>query len=520
MCHPAASKPDDLRLLGDIRGAGERSAALAVDIRGDGFELVGGARRENRLNSGFGKFARDRSADAGTCAGDNGNALGHILRHVRLAAWAILEWDSKYGMTHSAAGRDNVVRRNMGGAQMKRTLAHAAMPMTLAFMIGLGGGSASAGQYDTGASDTTIKIGQTYPLSGPDSGAAFGARAMAAYFAMLNDKGGINGRKIDLHTLDDGYSPPKTVEQTRRLVESDGVLLIFASLGTPTSEAVRPYLNSKKIPQLFLVTGASSVVDPKRYPWTMAGIPSYAAEGRIFAKYVLAEKPDAKIGILYDDDFGRDHLDAFVGELGDRASKMVVGKASYQITDPTLTSQIITLKSSGADTVYLITQGRASPQSVSAVRALGWNPLILLPGVSTSKGIIGSVGDEALKGVVSGGYMKDPTDPAYADDPAVKDYLAWVEKYIPAADQRIDRSAPNGFVAGQLMAEVLRRCGDDLTRANVLHQATSLKNFTTPMLLPGITINTSSTNYLPFGELQMVRYDGTRWAPFGKPIAD
>jgi ABC-type branched-subunit amino acid transport system substrate-binding protein len=402
---------------------------------------------------------------------------------------------------------------------MKRLVANTLVSVALSMLMAAGAGPANAGKYDTGASDTTIKIGQTYPLSGPDSGAAFGARGMAAYFAMLNDKGGINGRKIALQTLDDGYSPPKTVEQTRRLVESDGVLLMFASLGTPTSEAVRPYLNNKKIPQLFLVTGASSVVDPKRYPWTMAGIPSYAAEGRIFAKYVLAEKPDAKIAILYqDDDFGRDHLDAFLGQLGDRASKMVVAKASYQITDPTLTSQMITLRDSGADTVYLITQGRASPQSVTAVRALGWNALVLLPGVSTSKGIIGSVGDEALKGVVSGGYMKDATDPANADDPAVKDYLAWVEKYVPASDQRIDKSAANGYVAAELMAEVLRRCGDDLTRANVLQQATHLKDISMPMLLPGVTVETSPTNYFPFGELQMERYDGTRWAPFGKPI--
>lgn len=403
---------------------------------------------------------------------------------------------------------------------MKHAISTALMPIALSAFIAVGAGPASAaGKYDTGASDKAIKIGQTYPLSGPDSGAAFGARAMAAYFAMLNDKGGINGRKIELQTLDDGYSPPKTVEQTRRLVESDGVLLMFASLGTPTSEAVRPYLNNKKIPQLFLVTGASSVVDPKRYPWTMAGIPSYAAEGRIFAKYILAEKPDAKIAVLYqDDDFGRDHLDAFIGQLGDRAAKMVVAKASYQITDPTLTSQIITLKGSGADTVYLITQGRASPQSITAVRALGWNPLILLPGVSTSKGIIGSVGDEALKGVVSGGYMKDATDPANANDPEVKDYLAWVEKYVPASDQRIDKSAANGYVAAELMAEVLRRCGDNLTRANVLQQATHLQDVRIPMLLQGVTVETSPTNYFPFGELQMERYDGTRWAPFGKPI--
>jgi branched-chain amino acid transport system substrate-binding protein len=400
---------------------------------------------------------------------------------------------------------------------MRRPIA--AISSALAVLIALGAGPAGAGQYDTGASDGTIKIGQTYPYSGPDSGAAFGARAMAAYFAMLNDQGGINGRKIDLQSLDDGYSPPKTVEQTRRLVEQDGVLLIFASLGTPTGEAVRPYLNRKKVPQLFLVSGASSLVDPQRYPWTMAGIPSYAGEGRIFAKYLLAEKPDAKIAILYQyDDFGRDHLDAFLEELGDRASKMVVAKASYQVTDPTLTSQIITLQGSGADTVYLIAQGRAAPQSVSAVRGLGWDPLILLPSVSTSKGIIGSVSDEALKGVVSAGYMKDPTDPSLADDPAVKDYLAWMEKYVPTADWRFEKSSPVGYVAGQLIAEVLRRCGDDLTRANVLRQATNLKNFTMPILLPGITINTSPTNYFPFGAMQMERYDGARWAPFDKPI--
>jgi ABC-type branched-subunit amino acid transport system substrate-binding protein len=385
--------------------------------------------------------------------------------------------------------------------------------------MALGAGPAGAGQYDTGASDTSIKIGNTYPYSGTGSGASSGARAMAAYFTMLNEHGGINGRKIDFDSLDDGYSPPKTVEQTRRLVESDGVLMIFASLGTPTSEAARAYLNTKKVPQLFLITGASSVVDPQRYPWTMAGIPSYAAEGRIFAKYLLAEKPDAKVAILYqDDDFGRDHLDAFIGQLGDRAPKMVVAKASYQITDPTLTSQMITLKGSGADTIYLIAQGRAAPQSVTAVRALGWNPLVLLSSVSTSKGIIGSVGDEALKGVISGGYMKDPTDPALVNDPAIRDYLAWLDKYVPVNDKEADRSAPVGYVLAQLMTEVLKRCGDNLTRANVLQQATHLQDFMMPMLLPGLAINTSPTNYFPFGGLQMERYDGARWVPFGKPI--
>ena len=403
---------------------------------------------------------------------------------------------------------------------MKRPIPVALMPVALAAFVAVAAGPAgAAGQYDTGASDSTIKIGQTYPYSGPGSGASSGARAIAGYFAMLNDQGGINGRKIDFISLDDGYSPPKTVEQTRRLVEADGVLLIFASLGTPTGEAVRSYLNSRKVPQLFLVTGASTLIDPQRFPWTMVGLPSYAAEARIFAKYLLAEKPDAKVGILYqDDDFGRDHLDAFLAELGRRAAKMVVAKASYLNTDTTLNSQIITLKSSGADAVYLITQGRASPQSVTAVRALDWNPLVLLPSVSTSKGIIGPAGNDALKGVVSAGYEKDPTSPALTNDPAVKEYLAWMKKYTPAADWESDQSAPIGYVMAQLMAEVLRRCGDDLTRANVLRQATSLKDFTLPMLLPGLTVNTSPTNYFPIRGMQMERYDGVRWVPFGKPV--
>jgi branched-chain amino acid transport system substrate-binding protein len=403
---------------------------------------------------------------------------------------------------------------------MRRSVPIRLLPAALAALIAAAAGPAAAGQYDTGASDSTIKIGQTYPYSGAGSGASSGARAMAGYFTMLNDHGGINGRKVDFISLDDGYSPPKTVEQTRRLVEQEGVLAIFASLGTPTGEAVRPYLNTKKVPQLFLITGASAVVDPQKYPWTMVGLPSYAAEGRIFAKYLLAEKPDAKVGILYqDDDFGRDHLDAFLAQLGGRAATMVVAKASYQVTDTTLSSQMITLKGAGADAVYLITQGRASPQSVTAVRALDWAPLVLLPSVSTSKGIIGPAGDEALKGVISAGYEKDPASPALADDPAVKAYLAWMKKYTPATDWGSDQSSPVGYDMAGLMAEVLRRCGDDLTRANVLKQATGLTNFTMPMLLPGLTVNTSPTNYFPIGGMQMERYDGVRWVPFGKPVS-
>jgi ABC-type branched-subunit amino acid transport system substrate-binding protein len=403
---------------------------------------------------------------------------------------------------------------------MRQRISKALLPAALAALVlGMASPAGAAGNYDTGATDTSIKLGQTFPYSGPASGATPIARAIRGYFAWLNDQGGINGRKVDLVSLDDGYSPPKTVEQTRRLVEEDGVLAMFGSLGTPTGEAARNYLNAKKVPQLFQISGSSSLVDPKRYPWTMLGIPSYAAEGRIYAKYILAEKPDAKIGILYqDDDFGRDHLEAFLAELGSRAANMVVAKVSYQITDPMLTSQMITLKSSGADALYLITQGRPAPQSVTEVRALDWNPLVLLPSVDTSKGIIGPAGDEALKGVISSGYEKDGANPTLQDDPAVKAYLAWMRKYVPEADWKSDESSPAGYDLGAMMADVLRRCGDDLTRANLLNQATSINGFRMPMMLPGLSVKTSPTNYFPLRGLQMERYDGERWVPIGKPV--
>jgi branched-chain amino acid transport system substrate-binding protein len=403
---------------------------------------------------------------------------------------------------------------------MRQLISKALFSPALALLVlGMAAPAGAAGKYDTGATDKSIKLGQTFPYSGPGSGASPIGRAIQGYFAWLNDQGGINGRKVEIVSLDDGYSPPKTVEETRRLVEADGVLAMFGSLGTPTGEAVRSYLNGKKVPQLFQISGASSLADPKRFPWTMLGIPSYAAEGRIYAKYILAEKPDAKIGILYqDDDFGSDHLDAFLAQLGPKAAKMVAAKASYHITDPTLTSQMITLKGSGADTLYLITQGRAAPQSVTAVRALDWSPLVLLPATDTSKGIIGPAGDKALKGVIASGYEKDGANPALQDDPAVKSYLAWMKKYVPEADWKSDQSAPTGYDLAALMAEVLRRCGDDLTRANVLKQATSITGFRMPMMLPGLSIETSATNYAPVHGLQMERYDGTRWVPFGKPV--
>ena len=390
-----------------------------------------------------------------------------------------------------------------------------------AFAAGLAAGHAfAAGTYDSGASDTTIKIGNTWALSGPVSVTSAGERQMAAYFAMINDRGGVNGRKIDFVALDDGYQPPKTVEQTRRLVEQDKVLLMYGQLGTPTNLAVRPYLNGKKVPQLFVTTGSTSLIDPKKYPWTMGFQASYTLESLVFAKYILAERPDAKIGIFYqDDDFGSDHLAPFLAALGDRAKTMVVGKASYAVSDPTVTSQIISLTAAGADTFVLFAQSRAAAQAVSAARDhAGPNALIFVPSAAASKTVMGPLGDEKLKGVMSTDSGKNPSDPAWASDPAVTAYLAWVKKYVPAQDQETAMGSPQSYIQAQALVEVLKRAGDDLTRANIMGAATGLHDLVIPMLLPGITLNTSGTNYFPIHALQLKRYDGARWQLVGKPI--
>ena len=398
---------------------------------------------------------------------------------------------------------------------MRRTLGLAALAVAALTMPAL-----AAGTYDPGASDQAIKIGNTWPYSGPASGTSPLARQMAGYFQRLNEHGGINGRKIDFISLDDGYTPPKTLEDTRRLVEQDQVLLMFGQLGTPTNMAARPYLNARKVPQLFVTTGSNTLIDPRKYPWTMGFQASYAAESTVFAKYILAEHPDARIGILYqDDDFGSDHLDPFLAALGDKARTMVVAKATYAVTDPTLASQIITLKSAGADTLYLITQGRAAPQAVAAARQQpGWDALIFIPFVATAKSVIGPAGADNIKGVMSSDSAKDPSDPTWADDPAVKDYLAWNKKYTPAQDQDSNASSPTGYLSAEMLAEVLKRCGDDLTRANVMKVATSLHDLTLPLLLPGVTLSTSPDNYFPMHTLQMKRFDGTRWVLVGKPL--
>jgi branched-chain amino acid transport system substrate-binding protein len=398
-----------------------------------------------------------------------------------------------------------------------------AAAVTLASVMLAGTTAFAAGKYDQGATDTTIKIGNTFPYSGPVSVTAPQVRQMKAYFDFVNDqKGGINGRKIDFVSLDDGYQPPKTVELTRRLVEQDKVLLMFGSEGTPTQVAVQPYLNSRKIPQLFVLTGSNSLIDPKKYPYTIATGSSYGFEGEVWAKYILAEKPNAKIGIFYqDDDFGSDHIAGFMAALGEKNKGMVVAKASYAVTDPTVTSQIISLKSAGADTFVLFAQSRAAAQAISVARdQAGPDAMIFVPYVASAKSVLGAVGDDKLKGVLSTDTVKDTTDPAWENDQGVKDYIALINKYVPESDRVTDRTTAGGYMAAQAMEDVLRRAGDDLTRANIMKIASHIDNWTYPLYLPGITLNTSPDNLFPMRVTQMKRYNGTRWEMIGKPISE
>jgi ABC-type branched-subunit amino acid transport system substrate-binding protein len=404
---------------------------------------------------------------------------------------------------------------------MKQALFAAAA--TLASMALVVATASAAGKYDQGATDTSIKIGNTFPYSGPVSVTAPQVRQMKAYFDYLNaEKGGVNGRKIDFVSLDDGYQPPKTVELTRRLVEQDKVLLMFGSEGTPTQVAVQPYLNSRKIPQLFVLTGSNSLVDPKKYPYTVATGSSYGFEGLVWAKYILQERPNAKIGIFYqDDDFGSDHIAGFMAALGETNKGMVVAKASYAVTDPTVTSQIISLKSAGADTFVLFAQSRAAAQAISVARdQAGPDAMIFVPYVSSAKSVLGAVGDEKLKGLLSTDTVKDTTDPAWANDQGVKDYIALIEKYVPESDRASDRSSAGGYTAAQAMAEVLRRAGDDLTRQNIMKIVKNMDHWTLPIYLPGISLITTPDNLFPMRITQMKRYNGTRWEMIGQPISE
>jgi ABC-type branched-subunit amino acid transport system substrate-binding protein len=391
-----------------------------------------------------------------------------------------------------------------------------------AVAIALSASSASAQKkYDPGATDTEIKIGQTVPFSGPASAYATIGKAQAAYFNMINAQGGVNGRKINLIQYDDAYSPPKAVEQVRKLVESDEVLLTFQIIGTPSNAAVQKYLNSKKVPQLFAATGASKFTDPKNFPWTLGFNPNYFVEGRIYGQYILKEYPNAKVGVLYqNDDLGKDYLNGIKSGLGDKAATMIVAEASYEVSDPTIDSQILKLKAAGTDLFFSASTPKFAAQAIKKNAELGWKPVHILDINATSVGaVMQPAGLEASKGVISVNYGKDPSDPTWKDDPGMKRYFDFMAKYYPDGDKNSSFNT-YGYGTAQLMVHVLKQCGDDLTRENVLKQATNLKNVQLDLSLPGIVGNTTPNDYRVNKQLQMMRFNGERWELFGPILED
>ena len=375
-------------------------------------------------------------------------------------------------------------------------------------------------KYDTGASDTEIKIGNVEAYSGPVSAYGVIGKTEEAYFRMINDAGGINGRKINFMSYDDGYSPPKTVEQVRKLIESDEVLLIFNALGTPTQNAVHKYHNSKKVPQLFLATGASKWNDPKDYPWTMGFQPSYRVEARIFAKYILKAKPDAKVAVFYaNDDFGKDYLAGLKEIFGDRTSSILIAEESYETTEPSIDSHIVKLKGTGADVFVNISTPKFAAQAIKKMAELDWKPMHVMTDVSISIGaVMKPAGLENSEGILSATYIKDASDSKWANDPGMKKFMTFIDKYMPGANIS-DANLVYGYAAAQTMVQVLQQCGDDLTRENVMKQAASLKDFAPDTLLPGVKINTSATDFAPIEQLQMMQFKGGQWVMFGDVIS-
>jgi branched-chain amino acid transport system substrate-binding protein len=367
----------------------------------------------------------------------------------------------------------------------------------------------------TALAQNTIKIGNTNPYSGPAS--AYGAigQSIGAYWKMVNDQGGINGRKVEWISYDDGYSPPKTVEMTRRLVEQDQVLLLFQSLGTPPNSAIHKYMNAKKVPHLFVATGATKWNDPKSYPWTMGWQPNYQTEGRIYAEHILKNNPKAKIGILYqNDDYGKDYLKGFKDGLGDKARSMIVSEVSYEVADPTVDSQMVQLQASGADTFFNITTPKFAAQAIRRAYDSGWKPTHYLNNVSNSIGsVLKPAGLDKSVGLLSTLYTKDPADPQWKDDPAIKEWRAFKDKYD--LTKLPDQFTSYGMAVAQTLHQVLKQAGNDLSRANIMKQAANLKNYRSELLLPGIRINTSPTDFAPIESMQLIRFDGAKWDRFG-----
>jgi branched-chain amino acid transport system substrate-binding protein len=392
---------------------------------------------------------------------------------------------------------------------------------SLAAAIVLAGGLAvAASENEPGVSDSEIKIGNTMPYSGPASAWGVIGKSEAAYFAMVNDQGGINGRKIKFITRDDGYSPPKTVEMVRKLVEENQVQLLFQSLGTASNTVIQDYLNERKIPQLFVATGADKWNDPKNHPWTMGWQPSYRVEARIYGRYIIANVPDPKIAVLYqNDDLGKDYVTGLREGLGDKADKLIVTTKTYETTDPTIDSQIVALQGSGANVLLTVAAPKFAAQTIRKVYDLGWKPTHLMANISVSiKAVMQPAGLEKGVGIITAAYLKDPTDPQWQNTPEYEEWLTWMKKYNASANVA-DSNAVYGYSVSQTMASVLRSCGNEPTRANVMREAAAIRDQKLPMLLPGIYVSTSADDFAPIKQMQLAKFDGTIWKLFGDVIS-
>jgi ABC-type branched-subunit amino acid transport system substrate-binding protein len=389
----------------------------------------------------------------------------------------------------------------------------------LAIFAASSGGALAQKKYDTGATDTEIKIGNIMPYSGPASAYGIIGKTEAAYFKKINDAGGINGRKINFVSYDDAYSPPKTVEQARKLVESDEVLFIFNSLGTPPNSAIHKYMNSKKVPQLFVATGATKWNDPKDFPWTMGWQPNYQSETQIYAKYILKNSPNAKIAVMFqNDDYGKDYLKGLKDGLGAKAASMIVIEESFETSEPSVDNHIVKLKSTGADIFINISTPKFAAQAIKKMAEIGWKPQHFLNNVSASVGsVIKPAGYENSQDIISAAYLKDPSDKQWDTDPGMKEFYAFMNKDFPEGD-KLDGGTVTGYGVAQTLVEVLKMCGDNLTRENVMKQAASLKDFRTEVLLPGIKINTGADDFAPISSLQLMRFKGEKWELFGDVI--
>jgi ABC-type branched-subunit amino acid transport system substrate-binding protein len=396
----------------------------------------------------------------------------------------------------------------------------AVLSATTVILAATNTGALAQKKYDPGATDTEIKIGNIMPYSGPASAYGVQGKIEQAYFNKINDEGGINGRKITFISYDDAYSPPKTVEQARKLVESDEVLLIFGPLGTASNSAIQKYLNEKKVPQLFVSSGATKWNNPKQFPWTMGWSPSYQSEGRIYAKYILKEKPTGKIGILYqNDDYGKDYVKGIRDGLSAKADSMIIGEESYEASNPSIDSHVVALKSKGVDIFISITTQKFAAQSIKKVAELGWRPLFFLNGVGGSTGtVMRPAGLENGQGIISATFVKDSTDPQWRDDAGIRNFDAFLSKYFPEGN-REDQNAMTGYNVAQTMVYVLQNCGDDLTRANIIRQAAGIKNLQLEGLLPGVTINTSANDFAPIKQFQLRKFKGDRWELFGDVLS-